>query len=131
MPGVRVKPSSHGADRLFARLDLTDSEYFPEVTKEQSRSIKNKYFRTRFAQNEYLTQTKQVLAAIGVSSITYGPYCAFAGEVAAAREKLGNGEALAIEVATLVAKWVARGLTLAVLEAIRTGVFNIGAPVGP
>ena len=128
---MSVKPASYGADRLFARLDIADSDYYPEVTLQQKESLKVKYFRTRTVQNYYLTQTKQMLAAIGVSGILYPSYCAFASEVAAAREKLGAGEALAIEVATLLAKWQSRGLAQATLEAIRTQVFNIGAPVGP
>jgi len=128
-----TKPASYGADRLFARLDLTDSQYFPEVTRAQSESMKEKYYRHRAAQNLYLTQTKQVLAGEGVSSIAYAGYCAFAGEMAMTRNKLGGGESLAIEAQTLVAKWVARGLDQTVLEKIRTDVFNIGAPtpVGP
>jgi hypothetical protein len=128
---MAVKPSSYGADRLFARLDLENSEYYPEVTMQQKAAMKVKYFRTRTAQNYYLTQTKQVLASAGVSGITYAPYCAFAGEVAAARDKLGAGETLANEVATLIAKWAGRGLSMPVLESIRTDVFNIAAPVGP
>jgi hypothetical protein len=35
------------------------------------------------------------------------------------------------EAATLIAKWVARGLTQAVLQAIRTDVFNVAAPTAP
>ena len=128
---MATKPASYGADRLFARLDLADSDYFSEVTRAQAESMKVKYFRTRTAQNYYLTQTKQVLTAAGVSSILYGAYCAFAGEVAASRNRLGAGEALAIEVALNVAKWTARGCSQTVLETIRTQVFNIGAPVGP
>ncbi len=128
---MATKPASYGADRLFARLDLPNSDYFPEVTLAQAESMKRKYYRTRTAQNYYLTQTKQVLAGAGVSSIQYGAYCAFAGEVAASREKLGGGESLAIEVATHIGKWLARGCSQTVLEIIRTQVFNIGAPVGP
>jgi hypothetical protein len=41
------------------------------------------------------------------------------------------GESLSKEAAVLVAKWKARGLTEAVLQAIRTDVFNVAAPVGP
>ena len=36
-----------------------------------------------------------------------------------------------VEAATLVGKWVSRGLSQSVLEAIRTEVFNVSAPVGP
>ncbi len=128
---MATKPASYGADRLFARLDLANSDYFPEITLAQAESMKVKYYRTRTAQNYYLTQTKQVLSAEGVSSILYGAYCAFAGEVAASREKLGGGESFAIEVATHIAKWAARGCVQSVLEKIRTQVFNTGAPVGP
>jgi len=31
----------------------------------------------------------------------------------------------------LVTKWTARGLTQAVLQAIRTDVFNVSAPIAP
>jgi hypothetical protein len=31
----------------------------------------------------------------------------------------------------LIAKWVARGLTQAVLQAIRTDCFGVAAPIGP
>jgi hypothetical protein len=31
----------------------------------------------------------------------------------------------------LIAKWVARGLTQSVLQAIRTDVFNVAAPIAP
>jgi hypothetical protein len=34
-------------------------------------------------------------------------------------------------VAILVTKWTARGYTSAVLQAIRTDVFNVVAPVAP
>ena len=42
-----------------------------------------------------------------------------------------SGESLALEAATLIAKWVARGLEQSVLQSIRTNVFNVGAPVAP
>ena len=48
--------------------------------------------------------------------------------------KLANrvsGESAALEAAILIGKWVARGLSLPVLEAIRTNVFNVSAPAGP
>ena len=123
-----TKPASYGADRLFARLDLADSQYFPEVTKAQASSMKEKYYRHRTAQNLYLTATKQILAGEGISSIQYAGYCAFAGELAMSRDKLGGGESLAIEGQTLIQKWVARGLSQTVLEKLRTDVFSVSAP---
>ncbi|HDQ99001.1 MAG TPA: hypothetical protein ENN51_01750 [candidate division WOR-3 bacterium] len=128
---MAVKPSQWGADRLFARLDMPDSEYFPAITRQQAESLKTKYFTVRNAQNLYLAATKQVLAGEGVSAILYAGYCAFAGEMDRARRKLGAGQGLALEAATLVAKWVARGLSQSVLEKVRLQVFDVSAPVGP
>ena len=42
-----------------------------------------------------------------------------------------SGESLAKEAAVLIAKWKARGLTEAVLQGIRTDVFNVAPPIGP
>ena len=40
-----------------------------------------------------------------------------------------SGESLAKEAAVLIAKWKARGLTEGVLQAVRTDVLNVVAPV--
>ena len=128
---MAVKPSHWGADRLFARLDLPDSQYFPAITRQQAGSMKTKYYTVRNWQNRYLVATKQVLAGDGVSSIEYGAFCAFAGELDKARRSLGNGDALALAAATLVAKWAARGLSPSTLQKVRYQVFDISAPVGP
>lgn len=77
------------------------------------------------------TQVKQVLDGQGVSIIDYPFYLDFGREIWRLQRKEVSGESLAIEVATLASKWVARGLSQSVLETIRTGVFNVGAPVGP
>ena len=42
-----------------------------------------------------------------------------------------SGDSLAKEAQILITKWVARGLTQAVLQTIRSQVFNVSAPVGP
>jgi hypothetical protein len=42
-----------------------------------------------------------------------------------------SGESLAQEAAILITKWTARGLTAAVLQGIRTDVFNVSAPIAP
>jgi hypothetical protein len=75
----------------------------------------------------YLGQCKAVLSGEGVSIIQYPFYLSFAHETAALAETC-SGETLAVAVATNIGKWSARGLTQAVLETIRTQVFNIGAP---
>jgi len=77
------------------------------------------------------TEVKQTLDALGVSTIDYPFYLSFGREVWRLIDHEVSGESLAIEVAILIDKWVGRGLTQSVLEAIRTQVFNVSAPVGP
>ena len=76
-------------------------------------------------------QVKQVCDGAGVSVIQIPFYLNFGRELWALSRKEVSGETLAIEAATLIAKWVARGLTQSVLYSIRTDVFNVSAPVAP
>ena len=76
-------------------------------------------------------QVKQTCDASGVPTIQYPFYLNFGQEVWALTRKEVSGESLAIEAAVLIAKWTARGLTQAVLQAIRSEVFNVGAPIAP
>ncbi len=76
-------------------------------------------------------QVKQVCDGAGVPTIQYPFYLCFGREMWALSRKDISGESLAIEAATLIAKWKARGLTEAVLQAIRTDVFNVAAPIAP
>jgi hypothetical protein len=76
-------------------------------------------------------QVKQVCDGTGVPTIRYPFYLCFGREMWALTRKDISGESLALEAATLIAKWVARGQTEAVLQAIRTDVFNVAAPIGP
>ena len=73
-------------------------------------------------------QVKQVCDGAGVPTIQYPFYLTFGREIWALTRKEVSGESLALEAATLIAKWTARGLTQAVLQAIRTDVFNVAAP---
>ena len=73
---------------------------------------------------------KQVLNLAGVSVSDVADYLCFGREMWS-KCKTHSGETMAQEAAVLIAKWVARGLTLSVLETIRTGVFNVGPPAGP
>ncbi len=73
-------------------------------------------------------QVKQVLDQEGVSVITYPFYLNFGREMWHLCQIDMSGNALAVEAATLIGKWVARGLSQSVLETIRTQVFNVGAP---
>ncbi|MCX6844557.1 MAG: hypothetical protein NTX53_20020 [candidate division WOR-3 bacterium] len=76
-------------------------------------------------------QVKQVCDGSGVSTILYPFYLSFGREMWSLRQKEISGESMAKEVAVLVTKWTARGLTQAVLQAIRTDVFDVAAPVAP
>ena len=77
------------------------------------------------------SSVKQVLDGAGVPTITYPFYLCFGREMWALSRKDISGESLAKEAAVLIAKWTARGLTEAVLQGIRTDVFNISAPIAP
>ena len=76
-------------------------------------------------------QVKQVCDSAGVATIQYPFYLNFGRELWALSRKDISGESLALEAAVLVTKWTARGLTQPVLQAIRTDVFNVAAPVAP
>ena len=76
-------------------------------------------------------QVKQVCDGAGVPTIAYPFYLCFGREMWKLTRQDISGESMALEAATLIAKWVARGLTQAVLQAIRTDVFNVAAPIGP
>ena len=76
-------------------------------------------------------QVKQVCDGSGVPTIQYPFYLCFGREMWALGRRDISGESLALEAATLIAKWVARGLTQSVLQAIRSDVFNVAAPVAP
>ena len=76
-------------------------------------------------------QVKQVCDGAGVPTIQYPFYLNFGREIWALTRKEVSGESLAQEAAILIAKWVARGLNQAVLQAVRTDVFNVAAPIAP
>ena len=74
-------------------------------------------------------QVKQTLDAKGVSIIQYPFYLNFGREMWRLKRMEVSGDSLAKEAATLIGKWVSRGLTQAVLEAIRSQVFDVAAPL--
>ena len=73
-------------------------------------------------------QVKQVLDGLGVSVAQYAMYLAFGRELWRITRNELSGESAAMEADVLLQKWVGRGMAQAVLEAIRTQVFNIVAP---
>jgi hypothetical protein len=78
------------------------------------------------------TQVKQTCDASGVSVIQYPFYLDFGRELwHMTHEREMSGESAAQEAAVMIAKWTARGLTAPVLQAIRSEVFSIAAPIAP
>jgi hypothetical protein len=76
-------------------------------------------------------QVKQTCDASGVPTIQYPFYLCFGREMWSLRRKEISGGSMAQEAAVLVAKWTARGLTAPVLQAIRSEVFDVAAPIAP
>jgi hypothetical protein len=76
-------------------------------------------------------QVKQVCDGAGCSTIQYPFYLCFGREIWALTRKDISGESMAQAAATLIAKWVSRGLSAPVLQAIRSDVFNVPAPIAP
>ena len=76
-------------------------------------------------------QVKQVLDGLGVSIAQYSTYLCFGREIWHLKRINVSGEAASREARTLINKWVDRGLTQTVLEAIRSQVFDIPAPTTP
>jgi hypothetical protein len=78
------------------------------------------------------SQVKQVLDLEGVATTDYPFYLCYGRELWSLIRREMSGESLAKEAAVLLTKWKDRGFSQAVLETIRTGVFNIGPPTpGP
>jgi hypothetical protein len=74
------------------------------------------------------TQVKQVLDTEGVPTIDYPFYLGYGRELWKLTQREISGTSMQLEALVLLNKWVARGLTQSVLEAIRLQVFNISAP---
>jgi hypothetical protein len=73
---------------------------------------------------------KQTLNASGVSVLQIPGYLSFGRELWKKTKHMA-GETLAQEAAVLIAKGVARGLIAPVMQAIRSEVFSVGAPIAP
>jgi len=117
------------------RIENWDSGYDTERIKAKCDAKRAKMLEHMAAATPMLVsmeaQVKQVLDGEGVSVIQYPFYLCFGREMWKLQTgKEFSGESLAQEAATLIAKWVARGLDQTVLEKIRTDVFSVG-PVTP
>ena len=77
-------------------------------------------------------QVKQMLDSEGVPVIQYPFYLCFGRELwHLTHEREISGESASRRAGVLAQKWVGEGLSLSVLELIRSQVFNIPAPSGP
>jgi hypothetical protein len=74
--------------------------------------------------------SRQVLNGIGVPTIDVPDYLNFARQIWRLKN-LFAGETLQMEVQVALDKWVARGMVQSALEAIRSQVFTVGAPIVP
>jgi hypothetical protein len=122
-----IIPSGERAEKWNRRYDPTHIKAITEAEKPT-------YDAHAVARFDELTEmegaVKQTLNASGVSVSDVAQYLAYSRQVWKARQHYA-GETLAKEVAVLIAKWAARGLTQAVLQAIRSEVFNVSAPIAP
>jgi hypothetical protein len=122
-----IKTSGERAAKWSLRYDPTHIKAITEAEKPI-------YYAHAVARFDELTQmegsVKQTLNASGVSVSSVAQYLAYSRQVWKACQHYA-GETLAQECAVLIAKWTARGLIAPVLQAIRSEVFNVGAPIAP
>jgi hypothetical protein len=75
---------------------------------------------------------KQELDVAGVSTLQYPFYLAYGRQLwKATRVRMFSGQSMAQLNAVYVAKWVARGLSSAVLQDVAVNVYSISAPLAP
>ena len=115
------------------RLDQWKAKYTPERAKSAMDAVYEKSAERYVAATVELCsmeeQTRQVLNAAGIHSSFYVPYLDFARQLwRLSRKRSRSGESFAMAAQVLLEKWAARGCDPDVLAAIRTEVFNIGAP---
>jgi hypothetical protein len=128
---MMAKDVTSGADRLFARLDIAESDFFPDITVQQAASMKRKYYQVQVPMHQFLQSVRTVLDGQGLSLALVGAYYAVANKMRRTVEAAGYGDTGKNEIAALIALYVARGLTLSVLESIRNDCIGIAAPAGP
>jgi len=119
-----------GGDRAAKWDRRYDPEHIKVVTTAE-KPIYSAHAHTKFDDlYEMEISVKQVLNSSGISTFQTASYLAFARMIWKAKQTY-HGETLAQEAAVVIAKVVARGLTQAICQAIRSQVFDIGAPIAP
>ncbi len=107
-----------------------DPEHIKTVTTAE-KPIYSAHAHTKFDDlYEMEISVKQVLNSAGVSTFQVAPYLAYSRSIWKAKQT-HHGETLAKEAAVIIAKVVARGLTQAICQTIRSEVFDIPAPSVP
>jgi hypothetical protein len=119
-------------ERLERRLSRYENRHNPVRVADLLAVKRAEMVRTY---GEYARTATQVSRALcdgsGVPTIQYPFYLCFGREMWSKCRKEMSGESSAQEAAVLIAKWVGRDLTQSVLQAIRSEVFNVPAPIAP
>ena len=122
---MAVKPPG---ERLAKWNRRYDADHVKKIIDNEKASVFYAHAQHKFQMlADMEAAVKMVLNSEGISVAQTASYLAFAREVWK-KEQTYSGETLAIEAATLIGKWVARGLSQSVLEALRSQVFNVSAP---
>jgi hypothetical protein len=120
--------SQSAQNRLFRWEVRTDPQKIKDITTANKATYKA-HAETAFALLEAMeTNVKQVLNQLGLPITDTVGYLAFARTIWKDTQKY-HGETLAIEAQVQIDKWTARGLVTSALEAIRSQVFDIPAPI--
>jgi hypothetical protein len=115
------------------RIEAWKAKLTPERTKQvleaRREVMQQRYEAVMLLLCAMETQVKAVLNARGVHTSLYVPYLNFGRQLwKLSRQQEISGESFAMAAQVLLDKWEARGLNPTVLAAIRTEVFDIGAP---
>jgi hypothetical protein len=97
----------------------------------QINGIKDNAAKAIVSMAEIDRQVGQVCNGAGGTMCLYPFYLCFGREMWSLQRRGINGELFAAEAAVLIGKWTARGLSTPILQAIRSDVFNTGAPLAP
>jgi hypothetical protein len=111
-------------------VKVTPERTVAQITPQLQGIVKNAE-RAIVSMAEIDRQVGQVCNGAGGTMCLYPFYLNFGREMWSLQRRGIAGELFAAEAAVLVAKWASRGLSLPILQAIRTDVFNVGAPIAP
>lgn len=122
-----------GATYRIAKFQakVAGAQYLTDLTA-QALSMQTNFANTCTMMSASDQMVKQTLDASGVPTIEYPFYLAFGRQLwSKTSVHQFSGESMAQLAAVYIAKWVARGLNQAVLQAVRSDVFSIPAPLAP